>query len=81
MRRDARYAKAMAHHDDDDDVDGTPLNERERRAVRRLIRDHQRMIWFWNMVRVWAGWLSAATIGAYAAYDAVVKLLKMHGGR
>ena len=59
----------------DDDIDGGEFTEKERKRIRRIVRDQQRMDWMWATLRIWTGWLSAAIIGAYAPYEALVKFI------
>ncbi len=61
----------------DDGIDGTiPLNPSERIAIRRIIRNQERVDWLWSLIRIWVSWLSAFVIGTYATYEAVVKFFR-----
>lgn len=62
--------------DNDDDTDGRPLTTAERKALRRLIESEDRIQWFWGSVRVWAGWISAAIIGAWSIVEIGTKIWK-----
>lgn len=56
--------------------DEKPLSAEERKALRRLIENEERLQWFWGSVRVWAGWISAAIIGAWALIEVAGKVWK-----
>jgi len=61
----------------DDGIDGTvPLTPFERAAIRRIIRNQERVDWLMSLLRVWVSWFSAAIIGAYATYEAVLKFFR-----
>lgn len=58
------------------DPDGKePLNELERKTLRHMIRQQDRLAWFWATLRIWTGWL----VGAYALYEVLLKLFKKAG--
>jgi hypothetical protein len=65
----------------DDDISGGEFSEGERQAIRRIIRDQERMEWFWATLRIWAGWISAAVIGTYAMYEVSIKFFKRMVGQ
>jgi hypothetical protein len=56
----------------EDDIDGDEFSELERKALRRIMLNQKRMEWLWASLRIWVGWISAAIIGAYATYEAIV---------
>lgn len=61
----------------DDGIDGTvPLTPFERAAIRRIIRNQERVDWLMSLLRVWVSYLSAAIIGAYATYEAITKFFR-----
>jgi len=61
----------------DDGIDGTvPLTPFERVAIRRIIRNQERVDWLMSLLRIWVSWASAAIIGAYATYEAIAKFFK-----
>lgn len=61
---------------DEIDDDGRPFTAAERKELRRLLESEERARWFWQSVRVWATWISAAAVGAYAMADAIEKIVK-----
>lgn len=63
-------------NDEDDDISGRPLTIVERKALRRIIENEERVQWFWGSVRVWAGWISGAIIAAAATVEIVTKVWK-----
>lgn len=54
--------------DDDEDRQFTPS---ERKAIRKMLENEERIAWLWSSARVWAGWGSAFVIGAYAVHQAL----------
>jgi len=64
-----------------DDTDERPFTPAERKEIRRLLESQERAEWLWQSVRVWATWISAAVVGAYAMSDAVMKLFKKVTGQ
>ena len=67
----------MSHdNDDDDELLGRPLTKAERKIIRKMIENEERVQWFWGSVRVWAGWISAAIIGAWAVVEILSKIWK-----
>jgi hypothetical protein len=65
-----------SNDDSDDDVLGRPLTREERKTLRRMMENEERIQWFWGSVRVWAGWISAAIIGAWAVVEIGTKIWK-----
>jgi hypothetical protein len=61
---------------DDEETSGRPLTIAERRALRRIIENEERIQWFWGSVRVWAGWISGAIIGGWALVEIISKVWK-----
>lgn len=62
----------MVHKNDEDEEEefsGRPLTIAERKMLRRMIENESRIQWFWGSVRVWAGWISGAIIGAWALVE------------
>jgi hypothetical protein len=53
--------------DDDDDRQFTPA---ERKAIRKMIEQDERVAWLWSSARVWAGWVSAGIITGFALLKA-----------
>lgn len=68
----------------DDDDEGRAFTPAERRALRKMMENEERAAWFWHSARLWAGYCSAAVIGAYAVYQALqgwlAPLFKKVGG-
>lgn len=65
----------------DDDDDGRAFTPAERRALRKMMENDERAAWFWRSTRLWAGYISATIIGAYAVYQATIGWLpKKMGG-
>lgn len=67
----------MMHGHDDDGISGEPLTPEENKKLRRIIRDEDRMRWFWATVRLWAGWTAAALAGIYASYQFLAHFIKV----
>ena len=66
--------------DEVDDIDGkTPLTELERKKIRRIIQDQDRMNWLWGTLRIWGSWVSGAIVGTWAVYEVGWKFLKAKG--
>lgn len=63
----------------DEDLDGAEFSERERKSIRRIVRDQERMDWLWSTLRIWGGWASAAVVGSYAVYEIIAKFFKKVG--
>ena len=61
---------------DENEIAGRPLTIAERRAIRRIIENEQRIQWFWGSVRVWAAWISGAIIGAWALIEIGARIWK-----
>lgn len=52
-----------------DDFPSGPLTDLERRALRRIIRDDDRMRWLWPFLREWGGWMIAVGGALWAIYE------------
>lgn len=52
----------------DEDRQFTPA---ERKAIRKMLENDARVSWLWASARVWAGWISAFTVGAFAIHQAL----------
>lgn len=61
---------------DEEEISGRPLTIAERRAIRKMIENEERIQWFWGSVRVWAGWISGAIIGAWALVEIAGRIWK-----
>jgi hypothetical protein len=72
----------MADDDDDDDeISSEPLSKSEIRQLRRgLIAEHHAR-WFFASIRIWAGWIAAAIIGAGGIWTAVSKIMWDNPGK
>jgi len=57
----------------DNDFPAGPLTESERRVLRRIIRDDDRMRWLWPFLRQWGGWMIAVGGVIWGAYEFVLK--------
>lgn len=68
----------MSKHEDEDEdeISGRPLTIAERRSLRRMIENEERIQWFWGSVRVWAGWISAIIIGTWSIVEIGTKIWK-----
>lgn len=55
----------------DDDDDARQFTPAERRLLRKLIENDERVAWMWSSLRVWASWISAFVIGTYAVYQSI----------
>lgn len=64
------------YKDELDEFDPAPLTELENKKIRKIIRDQERMEWFWASARIWIGWLAAGGAAMYAARDYINKVLK-----
>jgi len=64
----------------DDDIEGGEFTEKERKAVRKIVRDQARMDWLWGTLRIWAGWVSGGIVGAYAIYEIFLRFFKKAAG-
>ena len=53
-----------------------PLEEREIRTIRRIIRDQERMDWLWATLRIWAGWGVAIAVALYGAWEVLVRIAR-----
>lgn len=62
--------------DEDEIFSGRPLTIAERRALRKIIENEDRIQWFWGSVRVWAAWISGAIIGAWAVVEIIARVWK-----
>ena len=60
----------------DHDVSGEEFTESERRVLRRIARDQERLDWLWASLRIWGAWMSAVTVGGYAMYEVLLKIFK-----
>jgi F0F1-type ATP synthase delta subunit len=60
----------------DEVISTKALSAEERRKLRKLIENEERVQWFWASVRVWASWISGAIIGAWALVEIAGKIWK-----
>lgn len=60
----------------DCDISGEEFTEHERKVLRKIARDQERLNWLWASLRIWGAWMSATVIGGYALYEVVLKILK-----
>ena len=67
---------SKTNKDELEDFDRGPLSELENRKIRKILRDQERMEWFWASARIWIGWIAAGVASIYAAKDWINKLLK-----
>lgn len=70
----------MADKDEDDEDDdfGRPFTPRERRRLRRMMRDDDRVDWLKTSVKVWIvtiGAVAGAVTAAYAAWSQFIRPL------
>ncbi len=43
----------------------------ERKKLRKLIVQEDRLQWFWGSLRVWATWISGTVIATYSVFEVV----------
>ena len=67
---------SKTNKDDLEDFDKGPLTDLENRKIRKILRDQERMEWFWASARIWIGWVLAGAASIYAGKDWINKLLK-----
>ena len=53
----------------------SPLTEVELEHIRRIMQADDRARWLWASARAWATWITAVTIGLYAAKQAIFDML------
>lgn len=58
-------------HDVTDDDDDREFSPSERRAMRKILKQEERVAWVWSSIRLGLGWASAAIIAAYGVYQAL----------
>jgi hypothetical protein len=64
-----------------DRLSGDTFTEDERRRLRLMLEEEERMIWLWATLRIWVSWLAAAVASVWAITDLLPKLLhKFIGG-
>lgn len=66
-----------SYKQDLDEFDPDPLTELENKKIRKIIRDQERMEWFWASARIWVGWLAAGGAALYASKEYINKVLKV----
>lgn len=59
-----------------DDFSDAPLSPRENQQARKIIRDQERMDWFWASIRIWGGWGVAIVGAGYATKDYIAKVFR-----
>ncbi len=47
------------------------FSDAERRDLRKMLIQQQRMQWMWATLRIWIGWTAAAAAGAYGIWSAI----------
>lgn len=68
----------MAEHElEDDEREFTPT---ERKEIREHMQRVERRKWLWSSLRVWAGYVSGAIVGAWAVAQVVAAALKVKIG-
>lgn len=63
----------MALTPDDENIDSGPFKDWERRAIRRIIRNQERVDWAWSSARRWAFWITSMAAAFYAFYENVIE--------
>jgi len=67
---------AMADKPDSEDrFNSDPLQPWEIRAIRKMLRDEERVKWFWSSLRLWFYYIGAAVAGVYAFQDQMSKMI------
>jgi hypothetical protein len=59
-----------------DRLSGDTFTEDERRRLRLMLEEEERMVWLWATLRIWVSWLAAAVAGVWAITDLLPKLLR-----
>lgn len=62
---------------EDEDLPTGEFTESEKRRLRRLLRDQERMSWLWSSLRIWAAWATAAVGVLWGTHEYLLKILKV----
>ena len=62
------------------DIDAEPeLTNEEKRAIRTILKNEDRVKWFWGSVRVWALWIGAVVGGFTIGSEALKRFVRFLG--
>jgi hypothetical protein len=59
-----------------DKLSGDTFTQDERRRLRHMLEEEERMVWLWATIRIWVGGLAAAVAATWAIVDFIPKLLR-----
>lgn len=62
----------------DESLSDAELTPAERKRLRELLRNDDRVAWFWSTFRTWAMWVSGVATFAYASQKFIVDFFKGH---
>jgi hypothetical protein len=71
----------MSRKREDDDFsedDFRTFTPDERKKLRKLIVQEERIQWFWGTLRVWATWISGTVVATYSIFEILRNLWWKH---
>lgn len=55
-----------------------PLTDEERRWLRDVKANDEKVVWFWKLVRMWAAWIAGGVLAVFSLVEGAKKLWVGH---
>lgn len=62
--------------EDVDEMSDAALTPEERKKLRLILRDQDRMTWLWATARIWAAWIGGTIAAIWAANEWIIWIFK-----
>lgn len=70
--RDDEFAERVKHR-----RERSELSDEEIAALRQMLKQDDRVLWFWSTVKTWAVWVAAVIAGVTIGWDALGRIVQL----